>query len=127
MLPLVQGFLRLSVIQEGGLFGADVRRARCSMQRMLADPRSGGGGDRTVLTMIRAPRFCSEVFISGVQCWSGADLVVTINTFNNKGNILVVCKDEVERWRWFCAINAGLHRVSPAKALTSCMPLCSDT
>lgn len=37
----------------------------------------------------------------------------------NVGELQIICNDEPARWRWFCAINAGLHRVSIAKCAAS--------
>lgn len=38
-----------------------------------------------------------------------------IRPVNNVGDIQIVCNDEPMRWKWFCGINAALHRVSGAK------------
>ena len=35
----------------------------------------------------------------------------------NVGNVMVVCDDEPARWKWFCAVNAGLHRVAAARMM----------
>ena len=57
------------------------------------------------------------VFVSGVLCYSGNDNTVTVKTLENVGNILIINNDEASRWRWFCAINAGLHRIAAAKVM----------
>ena len=30
---------------------------------------------------------------------------------------MIVCDDEPSRWKWFCAVNAGLHRVAAARMM----------
>lgn len=78
-----QGYLRMTVEQEGGLFGPELK----------------------------------SVYVMGVHTTTGADNIVTINTFNNMGNVMIMAPDEPTRWKWFCAVNAGLHRVAAARVM----------
>lgn len=80
------------------------------------DPNQRGPRAGTLLLVVETEGNVKSVPVTGVTASTGADNVVVLNC-GNEGQLLLTLTDEPNRWKWFLAINAGLHRVSAIRCM----------
>lgn len=80
------------------------------------DPNEKGPRAGTLLLVVETEGNVKSVAITAVSANTGSDNVVSL-TCGKDGQLLLTLTDEPSRWKWFLAINAGLHRVSAIRCM----------
>ena len=80
------------------------------------DPNDRGPRAGTLLLVVETEGNVRSVGITGVTATTGSDNVISV-TCGRDGQVLLTTTDEPTRWKWFLAINAGLHRVAAIRCM----------